>query len=129
MLKNTKTRENVKSVLTNATTPLSAYNIFEMLKEKNITLSSIYRTLDAFYKHNIISKETSHDGVSTYSIIRENHKHYLECKKCHNITTLDYCPYHKTNEQIKIKTGFVVDEHNVVIYGLCSKCTNDNIDI
>jgi len=122
MLKNTKTRTMVRELLNKSQTPLSASDIFDILKDKNITLSSIYRTLDTFYQHKIISKETTHENISVYSIIKENHKHYLKCKKCQKTITLDYCPYHKTNESIRKNHFFVVDEHNVVIYGICKDC-------
>lgn len=126
MLKNTKTREQITQLLENSNTPLSANEIFEKLKDNKITLSSIYRTLDTFYKHNIITKETTTDGVSVYSILKENHSHFLECKNCHAKIKLDYCPYHKINAQIKSKHHFIVDEHNVVIYGLCNNCQSSN---
>lgn len=128
MLKNTKTRELIKELLNSSHSPLSASEIFDKLKGQGITLSSIYRTLDTFYKNNIISKEITTDGVSLYSILKEEHSHFLECKNCHSVIELNYCPYHKVNAQIKAKHHFLVDEHNVVIYGLCSKCsTNSHI--
>lgn len=126
MLKKTKTRELIKTLLENSSQPLTAYDIFDNLKEENITLSSIYRTLDTFYQNNLISKETTPDGVSIYSLIKDVHSHYLECKKCHNKITLDFCPYHKANEKIKSKTDFIVDEHNVIIYGICKNCNTKN---
>lgn len=122
MLKNTKTRQQIKALLENSHNPLSAYDIFEKLKNNNITLSSIYRTMDTFYKHNIVNKETTSDGLSRYSILKENHTHVLECKNCHTKIELDFCPYHRVNSQIKSKHHFLVDEHNVVIYGLCKNC-------
>ena len=124
MLKNTKTRELIKALLNSYQSPLSAYDIYEKLKDNKITLSSIYRTLDTFYKHNIINKETTSDGISVYSIFKEHHSHFLECKNCHTTIKLDYCPYHRINTQLKSKHHFLVDEHNVVIYGLCNKCQN-----
>lgn len=128
MLKNTKTRELIKELLNSSHSPLNASEIFDKLKDQGITLSSIYRTLDTFYKNNIISKEITTDGVSLYSILKEEHSHFLECKNCHSVIELNYCPYHKVNAQIKAKHHFLVDEHNVVIYGLCPKCsTNSHI--
>lgn len=128
MLKNTKTRELIKELLNSSNTPLSASDIFDNLKNQRVTLSSVYRTLDTFYKNNIISKELTSDGVSLYSILKEEHSHFLECKNCHKVIELNYCPYHKVNAQIKAKHRFEVDEHNVVIYGLCSKCnTNSHV--
>lgn len=125
MLKKTRTREIIKELLNNSKAPLSAYDIFNLLKDKDITLSSIYRTLDTFYKNNIVTKETSSTGTSQYCVIKENHTHYLECKICHKIIELDYCPYHKVNELITKKHSFVVDEHNVVIMGLCKNCNTN----
>lgn len=126
MLKNTKTRELIKALLDSSNSPLSAYDIFDALKSQGVTLSSIYRTLDTFYKNSIISKEITTDGVSLYSIPKEEHSHFLECKNCHKVIELNYCPYHKVNAQIKAKHHFVVDEHNVVIYGLCPDCYTNN---
>ena len=124
MLKKTKTRELVKTLLTNSPIPLSASEIYENLKEENITLSSIYRTLDTFYSNNLISKELSSDGVNKYAIKKNIHSHLLECKTCHKTTPLDYCPYHTANKKIKNLKNFVVDEHNLIIYGTCKDCNN-----
>ena len=57
MLKKTKTRELVQKLLTNHTSPLSANEIYEQLKDEKITLSSIYRTLETFTNKNIIIKD------------------------------------------------------------------------
>lgn len=122
MLKKTHTRESVKELLQNTKTPLSANEIFENLKDNNITLSSIYRTLEAFRRERIVIKTTDNKGIAIYTLNNEDHLHYLECTNCHSKTNLDYCPYHKVNAQIRSKHNFQVDEHNVVIYGLCEKC-------
>ena len=122
MLKKTKTRELVKTILENSTKPLSAYDIFEQLKDENITLSSIYRTLDTFSNNGIVTKDTSNNKISKYSIIKKEHKHFLECRECHSSTPLDFCPYHKANKKIKNETKFTVDEHNLIILGICENC-------
>ncbi len=122
MLKKTKTRELVRALLESSNKPLSAYDIYEELKNDNITLSSIYRTLETFYNNNIIIKEISNDKVSKYSLNKKEHQHFLECRECHSSTPLDFCPYHNANKKIKNETDFVVDEHNLIIFGLCKEC-------
>lgn len=122
MLKKTKTRENVIAVLEKATTPLSAYDIFEELQGDNITLSSIYRTLGTFYDKKMVIKDNI-NSTAVYTLLKDNHYHFLECNICHKKIRLDYCPYHKVNEQIYKKLNFKVDEHNVVLYGTCKDCT------
>lgn len=121
MLKNTRSRNIIKNYLLESNEPLSAQNIFDALKDKNITLSSIYRTLEAFYDNNIVIKDLS-SGVAKYTIKRNSHTHYLKCKHCNKSTAIDYCPYHQANKRIKTLADFEVDEHNIVIYGTCKDC-------
>ena len=54
MLKNTKTRTLVREILDKSNSPLTPAEIFEKLKTLDVTLSSIYRTLDAFTKEDIV---------------------------------------------------------------------------
>jgi len=122
MLKKTKTRECVLNLFRKSKTPLSASDIFNKLKNSNITLSSIYRTLDTFTKEDILVKDLSPNGKGIYTLKDEHHAHYLECKNCHAKVKLHYCPYDKINDEINSKFNFEVDERNVVIYGICKDC-------
>ena len=122
MLKNTKTRQKVKEILNTSSTPLTPAEIFEILKDDGITLSSIYRTLETFAKEDIVIKASDQRGTAIYTINNDHHCHYLECKNCHKKIKLDYCPYHNINNQLSKKFNFDIDENNVVIYGLCECC-------
>ncbi len=121
-LKKTKTRELILEMLQSSTVPLSAGQIFDNLRGEDITLSSIYRSLDTFTRNNIIHKETDVKAVAYYSIIKDEHSHLLMCRVCNDKVELNYCPYHKANKDIEKSTSFKVDEHNVVIYGTCNDC-------
>lgn len=128
MLKKTKTRESVIELLSHSSTPMSAGEIFEALGEKGITLSSIYRTLEAFTNEKYVVKDSTPNGTAIYTLLKENHCHYLECTNCHKKIELNYCPYYKVNKQIKSQYDFTVNSHNVVIFGLCSDCAKkDNM--
>jgi len=121
-MKNTKTRNKVMEVLSTSNSPLTAGDIFDVLDKDNITLSSIYRTLDKFTEEKIVIKDSNSSGTAIYTLHKDEHNHFLECKKCHKQIILDYCPYHKANEKIKKTSNFTVDEHGVVIYGTCKDC-------
>ena len=121
MLKETRTRKLIREFLNTVSIPVSANEIFIQLQKEKITLSSSYRTLDKFCEHNIVNKTILPDGLHKYSIVSSNHKHYLECKKCHKSTSID-CPYNSINETIKTTNDFVVDDHNLIIYGICKDC-------
>lgn len=122
MLKNTKTRILVKEILDKSNSPLTPAEIFEKLKTLDVTLSSIYRTLEAFTKEDIVFKASDQKGTALYTLNKDDHCHYLECKNCHKKIQLNYCPYHKVNHELSKKYNFDIDESNVVIYGVCDKC-------
>jgi Fe2+ or Zn2+ uptake regulation protein len=90
MLKKTKTREEILSLFESISTPLTANDIYEKLKNKNITLSSIYRTLETFTNQNILIKNIDPKGIAIYTLKQEKHTHYLECKNCHSKVELEY---------------------------------------
>jgi len=123
-MKKTKTRESILNLLRNTSSPMSANDIFKALKSKDITLSSVYRTLDTFYKENMLIKDLDQNGTAIYTIHKDNHHHYLQCKECNKKIDLDFCPYHKINTEINKQFGFIVDEKNLVIYGICNDCSN-----
>ena len=115
-------KQEVLILFESANTPLTANEIYERLKTKNITLSSIYRTLEKFTVENILIKNIDPKGTAIYTLKQEKHSHYLECKNCHSKVELGYCPYHKINDHINNEFNFEVDEQNVVIYGTCKDC-------
>ena len=122
MLKNTKTRTLVREILDKSNSPLTPAEIFEKLKTLDVTLSSIYRTLDAFTKEDVVIKANDQKGTALYTLNKDDHYHYLECKNCHQKIQLNYCPYHKVNHELSKKYNFDIDESNVVIYGVCNNC-------
>ena len=124
-MKKTKTREEILSLFSIATEPLTAGEIYSELKDKDITLSTIYRSLETFTSTGILIKGTDANGVSIYTLKKEKHAHYLECKNCHTKVELEYCPYHKVNDKISKDFDFKVDEQNVVIYGTCKDCNKE----
>ena len=124
-LKRTKSRSEILELLKKQSAPITANEIFEKLMNKKITLSTIYRTLETFSKNGTIKKEIQKSGTAVYFLSPDEHCHILECKNCHNTIKLAYCPYDKANIKIKKETNFLVDEENVVIYGLCKNCNKN----
>lgn len=124
-MKKTKTREEILNLFSKSTEPLTANDIYQQLKDKGITLSTIYRSLDTFTASGLLIKGTDVSNVAIYTLKKEHHAHYLECKNCHTKVELEYCPYHKINDKINKDFNFKVDEQNVVIYGTCRDCSKE----
>ena len=123
-LKITSARIAVLSVLESNHLPLSAERIYELTKKEGLNLSTVYRTLNSFVEAGLVKKEINQDKESIFSLESEEDNHVLICTKCHKTVKLEGCPYHEVNEAIESQTGFLLQDHNTEIYGICPDCQN-----
>lgn len=125
-LKKTKPRLAILNVLEKTQLPLTADEVFFALKNKDINLSTVYRTLNAFVDSGLAKKEVNKDKENIFLLVRDEHDdhHILVCVKCHKVVPLKGCPYHEANEAIESETGFAIEDHNTEIYGVCPDCQN-----
>lgn len=121
-LKQTKTRKMILEILENSTDSLSAEDIYRLLIDEGINLSTVYRTLTSFVERHLVSKEIRNDGKAIYTFIRAKHHHVLICVRCNKKIYLDECPYKVVDEKILEETGFKLQAHNIELYGLCKEC-------
>lgn len=125
-MKKTKSRELVKHILETCQEPLTALDIFNRDFSRSLTISTIYRTLIAFEREELVKKEVSpftREAVYTWKS-EEDHSHVLECVKCHKQIKLEYCPFEEVNIQIEEQTGFTLADENHVLYGVCKDCNS-----
>ena len=102
--------------------PVTAKEIFSSLRKSGIDLSTIYRTLKTFQDCGLVKKEVNEKKENVFSLVKDEDNHILVCTKCHKRVLLHGCPYHEVNEQIEKETGFLVNDQNTEIYGLCPDC-------
>ena len=136
-LKVTKSRIAIYKALEKKEYPCTAEELSKDIVDEDINLSTIYRTLNSFTdkglvklevnerKENVFSLEKAeipffHPHV--FSLEKDEDKHILVCKCCHKRVPIEGCPYHKVNEKIEKETGFLIEDQNTEIYGLCPDC-------
>lgn len=126
-LKNTKAREEIYNKLKEINVPISAENLYLLVrKEDDINISTVYRTLQAFENNNIVKKEISSiDSKAYYTLVSKKHYHLLECVKCHRQIRIDFCPFEDISSKIEKEYNFSIDE-NSIIYGICDECKKKN---
>lgn len=125
-IKWTKQRKSVYEVLFNASEPLNAvqiYNLVEKQDEENtFALSTIYRILATFEEKGLVNKSTWMDSDSLiYELNKGEHTHYAVCLECHRRIPLEHCPFahlHLENETDE----FTITSHKLELYGYCKDC-------
>ena len=125
-IKWTKQRKSVYRVLWEATEPLSAVQIFDLVLRRNggeeYALSTIYRILAVFEEKGLVEKTTwMGTGTVVYALGRGEHTHYAVCLECHRRVPLQNCPF--THIHLEQEAGdFVITGHKLELYGYCSDC-------
>lgn len=115
-LKNTRQRNDILKILTAADVPMCAEEIYELTED--MSLSTVYRTLEAFYECGVVKKESIlDDDKMHYELADGKHRHYAVCLECGGLTHIDVCPVHDADVG-----GFTVTGHKLELYGYCKDC-------
>ncbi|QHQ59440.1 transcriptional repressor [Anaerocolumna sedimenticola] len=122
-LKQTKKRILILSVLETAATALTAEEIDELTsKDMKMSISTIYRALNALADKNVIKKALHQDGKTYYEINNHTHRHSLLCTLCNERIPIDACPLESLENYLASETGYVITGHNLEFFGICPKC-------
>lgn len=122
--KKTKIRQEIINILRQATKPLSAFEIHQTLIKGGYQVwpSTLYRSLDAFEKAQIITKfSLSNSPSSLYELKASAHAHYAICIDCQKLFPILNCPLVNYEPQIS-NQKFLVISHKMELYGYCQKC-------
>ncbi|MBC7960343.1 MAG: transcriptional repressor [Vallitaleaceae bacterium] len=124
-VKNTKHRDAILEVMEKSERPLTAEDIFLIIKGNGGTtcLSTVYRTMEMFENKGLVIKSNSvDDGKSRYERNTLEHKHHVVCVACHKIIVIDECPFAEFESTLRQKINFEITGHKFEIYGRCNEC-------
>lgn len=122
-IKVTEPRKNILEIILSSKEAINANLIHTILLKDNIKidLSTVYRTLDLLESKKILNKFDLGNNMYNYTLIKNAHKHIIQCDLCHKEMVID-CPIPQIEEQIKAKTGITLTESHVYLKGICSDC-------
>ena len=122
-MKATKKRIMILESLRTSPSPVTAEDIYEKLSQSlDISLSTVYRALNAMSDKGIIIKAVRQDGKTYFHFNDHQHKHELICSVCHRSVDVEDCPFDEISREIAQKTGFVITGHNMEFTGICPNC-------
>ncbi|MDP4180109.1 MAG: transcriptional repressor [Bacillota bacterium] len=107
---------------------LSAEDIYGIVKKTNpeIGMATVYRTILLFKEIGIVHKLDLDDGFGRYELNRQksNHRHHhLICSVCNTVLEVEQDLLESLEQQIYLEHGFIVKDHRVKFYGICSACS------
>lgn len=126
----TKQRKILQNYLSNRIDEeLSARKVAEDLAHENLSLSAIYRNIADMEKEKIVvqcRKEGSREIFFRY--VNDNcHKSiHIYCNICNKIEHISIQATQEILNNINNSTGFNIDIHSAMFYGICKSCEKNN---
>ena len=127
----TEPRKALVAALTQALTPQS---VIELHVEANtriaalncsqrVNLVTAYRFVNLLESLGLATRIDFAQGYARYEAVSsDNHHHHVVCDKCGKIESFDDCDVQELSTRILAKFGFVVQRHQLELYGLCHTC-------
>jgi Fur family ferric uptake transcriptional regulator len=94
-----------------------------LLKNPNIGLVTVYRTLDLLSKLNLVCRVHALDGCRSYMMRRPTeHHHHLVCSDCGRVVDFTDCALEEMEQRLSQETSFDINGHLLEFYGRCPDC-------
>ncbi|MEQ1440540.1 ferric iron uptake transcriptional regulator [Fontimonas sp. SYSU GA230001] len=97
---------------------LSAEDIYRMLIDLNedVGLATVYRVLTQFEAAGLVRRHHFESGSAVFELERGHHHDHMVCLETGKVIEFVSDEIERLQRQIADKHGYVVEEHNLVLY-------------
>lgn len=121
----TPQRLMVLEVLRASEEHLSPAQVYERAKalHPRLGLTTVYRTLELLTGLGYARRVHLKEGCNGYALSDHGHKHYLVCRRCHQVVEFAGCEFiDDFIADVSRNTNFVIEDHLLEFVGLCPAC-------
>lgn len=103
---------------------LSAEDVYKeiLTAGEEIGLATVYRVLTQFEGAGLVCRHHFEGGQSVFELNRGGHHDHLVCIKCGSVVEFVEDVIEERQRAIATQHGFTIEDHSLVIYGVCPKC-------
>lgn len=122
MERNTRQRDAIRDALAAARRPLLPQEILVAAQPvaPGLGLATVYRNLKALTDAGAVSTVQIPGESPRYEIAGHQHHHHFQCRGCGRVFDVHACPGDLGH---LAPAGFVVEDHELTLYGHCADCT------
>jgi len=124
IVRRSKKRDAMLHLMQRTTCHPSADWVYQQLKAEfpDLSLGTVYRNLNQLREEKLIRQVGVVKGQERFDADTHPHAHFV-CNYCGNVIDLpDYSPGGKQIEALSKQFGFMVEEHEFHLKGLCETC-------
>ena len=102
---------------------LSAEDVYKILitTGEDVGLATVYRVLTQFEEAGLLSRHHFESGKAVFELNEGTHHDHIVCVKCGRVEEFYDEDIEKRQKDAAESCGFVMQEHSLMIYGLCAK--------
>ncbi|MFG6414303.1 Fur family transcriptional regulator [Roseateles sp. DC23W] len=121
MERNTRQRTAIRQAIAEAARPLLPQEILQAAEvaAPGLSLATVYRNLRTLVEEGELLAVTLPGEVPRYELAGAGHHHHFQCDSCQRVFEVHACP---GNLAGLAPRGFVVERHELTLYGRCSDC-------
>ena len=134
-LKVTEPRLKILSLFKKATLEgerhLSAEEVYKRLLQENsdIGLATVYRVLTQFEQAGILLRHRFDEGRASYELRGGGHHDHIVCVRCGRVEEFVDPSIEDAQRAVAVRLGYELTDHALVLYGVCSACRAEEIDV
>lgn len=121
MQRDTAQRRAIRKVFSAQNRPLTPQEILDSAQQfvPRMGLATVYRTLKSLTESHDLAVVDVPGEPQRYELSGKGHHHHFSCRTCGRMFEMDGCPGDLQN---LVPRGFVMEDHEVFIYGRCREC-------
>lgn len=117
----THQRQAICESFEHAGRPLGPREVLELAQQSSpgLGVATVYRTIKALVTEGRLQPVELPGEPARYEMAGKAHHHHFRCRRCHKVYEIQGCP---GNLKSLVPRGFTLENHEMVLYGLCSHC-------
>lgn len=103
---------------------LSAEDVYKILLNAgdDVGLATVYRVLTQFEDAGLLVRHHFESGKSVFELNEGGHHDHIVCVKCGRVEEFFDAEIERRQQEAAESRGFTMQDHSLMIYGVCDKC-------
>jgi len=104
--------------------PLTLAEIHARVGGANCDFATVFRFISILEEKTLVEKVAWMDGTTRHELKAGDghHHHYLICRTCRRVESVDGCAVERLEDQIAAKRGYTAINHTLQLSGVCPSC-------
>jgi Fur family transcriptional regulator, ferric uptake regulator len=122
MRRQTNQRNAIQEVFKRKDQPMAIGEVLEGGRQfvETLNLATVYRNLKLLVARGWLKRINAPDLGTLYERAGKEHHHHFQCRSCDRLFELPGC---SLKPDLPAPPGFVIEEHEVFLFGICSSCS------